>query len=468
MKDQANLPATTVTRRKFLQGTACAATCWVPTIVPASVFGALAPSSRINVAMIGLGNQSTLDLPAFLEQPDTQVVAVCDVNTASHGYLTPQQFLGRKPGQDAVNAYYARKAGLDQYKGCDANIDFREVIGRSDVDAVAIVVPDHWHALMTVMAAKAGKDIYCEKPLSLTVRDGQQMVKAVRQYKRVLQTGSMWRSTGVVRRACELVRNGRIGQVTRIVAEVSENNFKGPGPGWKPMPVPEGFDYERWLGPAPRAPYHKDRCLYRFRFIMDYSGGQTTNFGAHSNGIVQWALGLDDSGPIEFEDMASEWPEPGDLFTTPNKVHFRARYAKGIELECTTTKRGFGVRFEGTEGWIEFTYQGLRIFPESLKDTQIGPQEVHLPVSIKDRPKGAPARSMSYDHVRNFLDCMKSREDPVEFVEAGHRTASLCHLGNIAMKLRRKIRWDPVHEQIIGDEEAGKMLSRPMRSPWTL
>jgi predicted dehydrogenase len=456
-------------RRSFLKGAACAAAaCGVPAIVPSSVFGALAPSGRINVAMIGMGNQSTLDLPAFLDQDDVQLVAVCDVNTASHGYRTPDQFLGRKPGQDSVNAYYAKKTGANQYKGCDAYNDFREVIGRKDVDAVALVVPDHWHAIMTVAAAKAGKDIYCEKPLSLTVRDGQAMVKAVREHKRVLQTGSMWRSNPVVRRVCELVRNGRVGKIQRIITEVSENNFKGPGPGWKPTPVPEGFDYDLWLGPAPLAPYHKDRCFYKFRFIMDYSGGQTTNFGAHSHGVVQWALGTDNTGPVEFEDLNSKWPLPGDLFTTPDVVHFRCRYANGIEMECKTTERGFGARFEGTEGWVEFAGNGIQASSSALKDSVIGPQEIHLPLAVKDRPKDAPARSMSFDHVRNFLDCIKSREDPVEFVEAGHRTASICHLGNIAMKLRRKIQWDPEHEQIIGDDEAAKMLGRPLRAPWTL
>ena len=289
-----------------------------------------------------------------------------------------------------MNAYYAKKTGAGQYKGCDAYNDFREIIGRKDIDAVAIVVPDHWHAIMTIMAAKAGKDIYCEKPLSLTVRDGQEMVKAVRQYKRVLQTGSMWRSNDAARHACELVRNGRIGKVKRILTEVSEVNAKSPGPGWKPMPVPEGFDYEMWLGPAPSAPYHKDRCFYRFRFIIDYSGGQTTNFGAHANGLAQWALGADHSGPVEFEDLGSEWFAPGDLFTTPKNVAFRARYADGVELICKTTKRGFGVRFEGTEGWVEFAYTGVQTSPESLKDAKIGPQEIHLSAGSKNRPKTRP------------------------------------------------------------------------------
>ncbi len=457
-----------VTRRAFVQGAALgAAACWLPSIVPSSVFAATAPSNRIHIAFIGLGNQSTVDLPAFLQHDNAQVIAVCDVNTASYGYRDAKQFLGRKPGQDAVNAFYAKKTGAGKYKGCDAYKDFREVLARRDVDAVVIIVPDHWHALMTIAAAKAGKDIYCEKPLSLTVRQGQAMVKAVRKYKRVLQTGSMYRSSPSARFACELVRNGRIGQLKRIITDVAENNAKSPGPGWKPMPVPEGFDYQMWLGPAPNAPYHIDRCLYRFRFIQDYSGGQTTNFGCHSNGLAQWGNGADRGGPVEFEDLGAEWPEPGSLFTTATKIDFRARYANGVELLCKTTKRGFGVRFEGTEGWVDFGYQGVRTSPESLKDSEIRPNEIHLPVSVQGRDKNA-RQYYSADHARNFLDCIKSRQDPVESVEIGHRTASLCHLGNIAMKLRRRIRWDPEHEQIIGDAEAAAMLSRPMRAPWKI
>ena len=326
MKNHAETGNSNLTRRRFLQRTAggAAAACCLPAIVPSSVFGADAPNERINVAFIGLGNQSRIDLPAFLSHDDVQVVAVCDVNRGSNHYLKPEHFLGREPGQKTVNEFYAKKTGVGDYKGCAAYGDFREVLGRPDVDAVVLIVPDHWHALMTVAAAKAGKDIYCEKPLSLCIRQGQQMVKAVRQYKRVLQTGSMQRSSPHCRFACELARNGYLGDIKQIFTDVAKNNFAGPGPGWKPMPVPDGFDYETWLGPAPKAPYHEDRCLYRFRFIRDYSGGQTTNFGAHSNDLAQWALGKDGSGPIEFEDISSEFPVPGSLYNTPTKIHFRA------------------------------------------------------------------------------------------------------------------------------------------------
>jgi hypothetical protein len=218
------------------------------------------------------------------------------------------------------------------------------------------------------------------------------------------------------------------------------------------MPVPEGFDYDFWLGPAPKAPYHSDRCFYRFRFILDYSGGQTTNFGCHSNDVAHWAIGTDDTGPVEIEDLGAEFPPKGDLFTTPTKVAFRARYANGVVLECKTDKLGFGARFEGADGWLRVTSKGIECEPAAIKDARIGDNETRLPVSS--------------NHYRNFLDCVKSRQEPIEPVEVGHRTASLCHLGNIAMILHRKITWDPQREEIIGDDEAAKMTARPFRAPW--
>jgi predicted dehydrogenase len=430
-----------------------AAAVAAPYVVPSTVFGANAPSNRITLGIIGAGNQSTVDVPEWLKNDDLQILTVCDVNRASYGYRSDDQFLGREPVRDKINAFYSQKAPSGDYKSCTACADFREVLDRKDIDTVAIIVPDHWHAIMTVLAAKAGKDIYCQKPLSLTIHDGQEMIKAVRKYGRILQTGSQYRSSPMVRHACELVRNGRIGKLQKILTQVASNNKTGPGPGWQPMPVPEGFDYATWLGPAPEAPYHKDRCFYRFRFILDYSGGQTTNFGAHSNDVAQWAMGTDLTGPIEVEDLGAEWPEKGSLFTTATKVHFRAKYANGVELECRTQTPGFGARFEGTEGWIEIGYK-FNSNPKSLKDVKFGPNDVRL--------------YESGNHYRNFLDCVKSRKEPASPVEVGHRTASLCHLGNIAMQLRRKLRWDPEKEQFVGDDEANQMLSRPKRAPWTL
>ena len=442
------------TRREFIRATSAVAAgiTAFPFVAPSSVFGQKAPSKRVTMGIIGCGNQSTIDLPLWLRNDDCQIVAVCDVNRGSHGYKTEQQFLGREPQRDFVERHYARQARSGAFKGCAAFADFRELLARPEIDAVAIITPDHWHAIMTILAAEAGKDIYCQKPLTLTVDEGRDMIGAVRRHGRILQTGSQHRSNAITRRACELVRNGRLGELLRVETYVAENNVTGPGPGWKQMPVPDGFDYDRWLGPAPQAPYHRDRCFYRFRFIHEYSGGQTTNFGCHSNDIAHWAMGMDESGPIEIEDLGAEFPPKGDLFTTPTKVAFGARYANGVVLACKTDKRSFGATFFGRDGWLRLGSKGIEASDPSLLTSRIGPDEIQLPVSE--------------DHYRNFLDSVKSRRDPIEPVETGHRTATVCHLGNIAMRLHRKIRWDPRREEVVGDTEAASLLRRPRRAPY--
>ncbi len=456
MADQL-IPAARCGRRRFLKitaaGTASAALPW---IVPATVFGSHAPSNRIHVACIGTGNQGSGILKRFLENDDVQVVAVCDVNTASFGYRDDNQYLGREPARKTVDEHYRKRTGASAYKACQPYVDFREVLARDDVDAVTIVVPDQWHAIMTIRAAEAGKDIYCEKPLSLTIGQGRAMVDAVRKHKRVLQTGSMERSNPLNAYVCRLVREGKIGRVNRVITNVGYNNKVGPGPGWKPMPVPDGFDYDRWLGPAPEVPYHKDRCLYRFRFHYDYSGGQVTNYGAHSNDLAQWGLEMDDSGPVEIEYVSATWLPEGSLFNTALETEFRCHYENGVELVCRTNQRPVGARFEGTEGMIETTAYPwkARSEPETLITSEF--------------PSGSIRTDATSAHVRNFLDCVKSREEPAAPVEVGHRSASLCHLGNVAIRLGRTVKWDPKQERFPNDDEANGLLMRPMRSPWTL
>ena len=452
------------TRRQFLK-TAASGLC-AAAVVPATVFGKNAPSNRINVGLIGCGHQSQRDVPSFLVHDDMQMVAVCDVNRSGLGYYYPDQVLGRETAQRWVNEHYAEKTSRGSYQGCDAYVDFRELLARADVDAVAVVVPDHWHALIAIAAMKADKDVYCEKPLALTIHQGRQMVKAVRKYKRIFQTGAQFRSSPNVRRACELVRNGRLGEIHTVRTWVDPNSFESPGPGWKPMPVPDGFDYDFWLGPAPEAPYHVERCFHRWRYILDYSNGQTVNFGAHTNDIAQWGLGMDGTTPVEFADNGSEFPPKGSLFTAATKTAFRARYANGIELFCETRKSS-ATKFEGSEGRLEITLGGsLKTFPENLKDSAIGPNEIHLPRSNPARVKNE-RKDIDADHVRNFLDAVKSRQDPIEPVEVGHSSASLCLLGNIAQRLKRKFRWDPAAERS-PDDEVNQMLSRPLRAPWKL
>ncbi|MFA7174697.1 MAG: Gfo/Idh/MocA family oxidoreductase [Kiritimatiellia bacterium] len=439
------------TRRGFLKATAASAIGF-PMIIRSQTLGANAPSKRITMGIIGCGNQAEQDLKQWLPMEDVQIVAVCDVNKASHGYVRDTQFLGREPVREMVEKAYAKRSPSGSFKGCAAYVDFRELLARKDIDTVAIITPDHWHAIQTIQAAAAGKDIYCQKPLSLTVRDGQEMIKAVRKYNRVLQTGSQWRSTTFLNDFCKAIREGIIGKPRRVVTYVAKNNFAGPGPGWQPMPIPEGFDYDMWLGPAPKVPYHKDRCLYRFRFGSDYSGGQTTNFGHHAIGVAMWALGLDKTMPEELWNMGAEFPLKGDLYDTATKVHFGFRYADGLEMECVTSPKSFGVRIEGDKGWIETN--GRKITESSSPE-------------IAKAVPGTGTADQFTAHYRRFINCVKSRKDPNESVEIGSRVSNVCHLGNIAMQLDRKVRWDDKNETIIGDDEAAKMLGRPHRAPWS-
>ena len=452
-----------VNRRAFLKQTAGAAlgTMSLPLFIPSSALGkagAVPPSERITMGSIGVGGMGTSNMRAFLAQPDVQVLAVCDVVEASdeygHWYKKGWNgaWFGREPARKIVENDYAQKDPSGSYKGCDAYVDFREIIARDDIDAVCVTTPDHWHAIPAIRAVTTGKDVYCEKPLSLTVAEGRAMANAARQYGTVFQTGTQRRSSEQFRFICELVRNGRIGTLRRAITTIGPNNKEAPPSDWQPMPIPEGLDYDLWLGPAPWAPYHKDRCLYTFRFGLDYSGGQTTNLGTHAIDIVQWANGTDGTGPVEFEDLGAEWPTDG-LFTTATKVHFRARYANGVELTCETAQ-GETWRLEGTDGWIEARGSQWTCSPESLKTTVIGADEIRL--------------YKSNDHHRNFVDCIKNRQRTAAPAEIGHRSTSICHLGNIAMKLHRKLRWDPVAEQFTDSDEANRMLSKPMRSPWHL
>lgn len=498
MMNQRHRPSVQCTRRSFVQSAAALASAVaLPRIVPASVFGATAPSNRITVGQIGCGHQAQRIVPSFLVHDDVQIVAVCDVNRAGRGYYYPERVLGRETAKRWIDEYYAEKASggdpkvtvyerilapktaepgavapnppqvaASRGKGCDAYKDFRELLARTDIDAVTIVVPDHWHALIAIAAMRAGKDVYCEKPMSLTVHQGREMVKAVRRYNRVFQTGAQFRSCPGVRRACELVRNGRIGQVRRVWTTTAPNSFPSPGPGWQPQPVPEGFDYDFWLGPAPEAPYHIERCFHRWRYILDYSNGQTANFGAHTNDMAQWALGMDGTTPVEFEDNGSEFLPKGSLFDTAVKTAFRARYANGIELTCDTNNASYA-KFEGTEGRLEISLGGVpKTFPTNIKDSVIGPNEIHLPRSHPTRETNR-RNDIDADHVRNFLDAVKSRKGPIDPVEVGHSTASLCILGNIAQLLKRKFAWDPAAERS-ADEDVNRMLQRPMRAPWKL
>lgn len=443
------------TRRTFLKS--AAASVAVPFVVPASAFGVNAPSNRITMGCIGVGGMGTNNMMGFLANDDVQMLAVCDPETGSNEYnhwYNKGGWLGREPAIERVNKHYANKNRSGTFKGCDGYVDFRQLLARKDIDAVMIATPDHWHSIPAITAARGGKDIYCEKPLTLTVAEGRAIVNAVKRSNVVFQTGTHHRSADAhLRYVCELVQNGRIGKVKRVTTHLDPNNRTSAANKGDTMPIPKGFDYDMWLGPAPKEPYHRDRTHYTFRFVQDYSGGQTTNLGVHALDIVQWALGTDRSGPVEFEDLGAEFPKDG-LFDTVTKINFRARYENGTELICKTGSDRVIAKFEGTEGTIEAKYASFKTTPDSLKDSVIAPNEIHL--------------YKSNDHKRNFLDCVKSRAETITPAEVGHRSTSLCLLANIAMSLKTKIKWDPKTEKIIGNAQAQRMLRKPMRAPWRI
>ncbi len=449
-----DLTAGNVTRRCFLKTSAVVA---APYVIPGSALGAdeaVAPSNRIAMGFIGTGNQGTADMRAFLHDERVQVVAVCDVNRQSTGYWMGG-VAGREPARKIVEKHYADRQGSGNYAGCGAYVDFRDVLARDDIDAVEVATPDHWHAIPVIEAAKAGKDIYCQKPLSLTIAEGRAMSDAVKRYGVVFQTGSQQRSDGNFRRACELVRNGRIGELKTVKCGLpgGRADYAKTADRKSPEPVPDGFDYDRWLGPAPYAPYAPARCHVNFRWLYDYSGGQVTDWGGHHPDCAQWGMGTERTGPIEIRKAEAIFPSD-ELWDTATNYYFEALFRNGVTMVVSNKVRG-GVTFEGTEGWVWANRGRHDAEPKSILDSQIGPDEIHL--------------YKSDHHFRNFIDCVISRKEPIAPVEVAHRSITICHLGNIAMRLGLDgLKWDPDTEQILDNPTAARMLSRPYREPWRL
>jgi len=426
-----------INRRQFLRHAAStsAAAAGFPYLVASSAMGnagAVAPSNRIVMGAIGVGGQGTRHVGGgiwvqgggFLSKPVVQFVAICDVN-ANH----------RNRGVGIVNKHYGNN-------NCAAYNDFRELTARSDIDAVLVATPDHWHVLTSIAAVKAGMDVYCEKPLSLTIRQAREMADTAKRYGRIFQTGTQQRSWREFRVACELVRNGYIGGIKSITVNVG-----GP-PAWScnapGEPEPEWLDWNMWLGPAPWRTYTSKIAPGGWMGYRDYSGGEMTNWGAHMFDTAQWAMGMDESGPVEIIP-----PDGKDYKVLTYK------YANGTIMTRDKISREVpGVLFIGTEGMIEVSRDHLIAKPESLLRQQIGPDEIHLYESI--------------NHPDNFLECIKTRKRPASDAEVGCRSITVCHLGNIAYWLKRPLRWNPEKEQFLNDPEADKMIARPLRAPWRL
>ncbi len=422
-------------RRRFLWNAAgvSAGVVGFPHIVPSTVFGSSAPSERITLGCIGVGGQGTGNMQGFLSKKDAQVVAVCDVD---------------KKNLDRAKSLVDKKY---ENTGCATYSDFREVIARADIDALSLAMPDHWHSIPVVLGAQAGKDMYGEKPLARTIHEGRVMRDAMNKYGRIWQTGSWQRSQESFRHACELVRNGRIGKILRVEVGLPT----GSGTDNRPVqPVPENLDWDFWLGPAPWVPY-RGVSHWDWRWIMDYSGGQLTDWAGHHIDIAHWGLGLEETGPVEIEGKGV-YPKDG-LYNVPTEYKFTCKYANGVEMVVANDRqvpKGMGAVWYGEKGWVHVDRGRQATEPANLWNDVIGPNEIRL--------------YESRDHQQNFLDCVRSRKKTITPIEVAHRSISVGLLGEIAMLLERRLHWNPEKEEFVNDPEANRMLSRPMRAPWHL
>ncbi|WP_377487693.1 Gfo/Idh/MocA family protein [Pontibacter toksunensis] len=457
-----------INRRNFLKATATGALTTslgisgFPTIVPASVLGKNAPSNRINVGAIGTGRISFgHDMPGVMQYDTARVMAVCDVDSKR-----------AEAGKKFVNDYYTKKNGKG-YDGVSLYTDFRELLQNKDIDAVIISTPDHWHAPIAILAAEAGKDIYMQKPASLTISEGREMSNAVHRTGRILQIGSQQRSSPQFRYAAELVRNGRIGQLKTVSIGLPGDPGGNEEP---PMPIPENLNYDMWLGTTPYVYYTEKRVHPQDSIearpgwlrCEQFGAGMITGWGSHHIDSAHWAMDTEYTGPIEVSGWA-EYPESG-LWDVHGKFQTEALYANGVKM-IVNNEFDNGIKFEGTDGWIFVTrgdYAATASDPVSKKKgskaltasnpklitSVIGPNEIHL--------------MESKEHHGNWLESIKSRQPPIAPVEVGHRSCSACLIHQIAMKLKRKVYWDPIKERFRNDDEANAMLSRPQRSPWAI
>jgi predicted dehydrogenase len=432
-----------------------------PAIVPASVFGKTSSSNRLNIGVIGTGRISRVhDMPGVWQYDSARIMAVCDLDS--------------KRVEDAkrlVNDYYSKKTGK-AYDGIIGYSDYRELLKNKDIDGVLVSTPDHWHAIIAVDAVEAGKDVYLQKPASLTIAEGRALSNAVQRTGRILQIGSQQRSAPQFRYAAELIRNGRIGQLKTVQVGLPGDPSGNEEPEAK---VPKNLNYEMWLGSTPYVYYTEKRVHPQADYSRpgwlrceQFGAGMITGWGAHHVDSAHWAMDTEYTGPIEVSGWA-EFPSKG-LWDVHGKFRTEALYANGPKMIISGDFPN-GIRFEGTEGWI-FVSRGNERVTDSdpvakLKDSQalaasdpkiissvIGPDEIHL--------------YESKEHHGNWLECMRSRQAPIAPVEVGHRSCSACLIHHMAMKLKRKLFWDPTHERFKNDDEANSRLSRPQRSPYVL
>lgn len=437
MKEENSIPNS---RRDFIKNTATALAGIM--IVPRFVLGGkrpdgsfyTAPSDIISLGFIGCGKQARGLCNSFLNTNEVRINAISEV------YKDKAQLLLNR-----IKEAHAKNSQLGAYADIPVYNDFRELLARKDVDAVVIASPDHWHAAMAVRAAEAGKDIFCEKPLSLTVKEGRAMVNATRKHDRVFQTGNMQRSWPEFRQAVELIRNGYIGEIKSIKVNV------GPPPIVYDLPeetIPQGLDWKAWLGPNEAVPFNSvlappitQDVFPRWRIYKEFGGGMVTDWGAHMFDIAQWALDMDNSGPVE-------------IFAPDGKEHpfLTYKYENGVTMTHESWEWNNAVLFTGTEGELRVARGKIETTPVSVKDRKIGETEKHV--------------YKSENHYKDFLNAMRKRTQPICDVEIGHRTASVCNIGNIAYRLNRSLKWNPKKEIFIDDKEANALLGRNMNKEW--
>jgi myo-inositol 2-dehydrogenase/D-chiro-inositol 1-dehydrogenase len=448
-------------RRKFIETTlksVAAATIGIPTIVPSTVFGKNAPSNKINIGQIGCGRIGRdHDMVGTLRHDLARMIAVCDLD---------QNRL--KDGKLLVDNFYKKQTGQDNYVDAKMYDDYRELLLNKDIDAVIISTPDHWHSQPAIEAALAGKDIYVQKPTSLTIAEGRMLSDVIKKTGRILQVGTQQRSSSQFRIAAELVRNGRIGKLHTVKIGLPGDPA---GPSFPAMPIPKGFNYDMWLGSTPEVPYTENGVHPQVGYgrpgwlrIEQFGAGMITGWGQHHFDSAAWGMDTEYTGPISVQALA-EFPKSGN-WNVHGDFMVKADYANGVTMY---TSGGFpnGIRYEGTEGWIFVSrgdYVASASDPKGIRakaldasdpkilESVIGENEIHLYKSTEQ-------------HL-NWLECIQSRKQPISPVEIGHRACSVCLISHIAMKLPRKLTWNPTTERFVNDDEANKMLSRTQRKPY--
>jgi predicted dehydrogenase len=440
-----------MSRRRFLAAGALAGIA--PLIIPSRLLGGEgAPSNRITLGMIGCGGEGTNNVNGFLAQTDAQILAVCETDSVR---------LAR--AKQRVENKYAQAMTSGAYKGCDAYADFRQIIGRKDIDAVVISTPDHWHVIPSIMAARAGKDVFVEKPMTTSVEEGKILCKVIADTKRVLLVGSEQRGRAEFHLMAEIVRNGRVGKLKHIEVGMPGGhsinaNPEDRRPQLTDCDPPAQLDYTLWMGKTPVMQYFPGRTHWNWRWSSELAGGNFADYAHHLIDIAQWAHGTEDTLADEVEGTGT-FPTEG-RYHTPTQYNCTFTFADGVTMTCKSGSTGH--RFEGTEGvLINRGWGTLSAEPASILDFKAGSGAVKLFHPLKSPNGGGP------EH-RNFLDCVKSREKTYAHEGLGHRAASFAHIGTIAMKLGRKLKWDTKNDVFIGDDEANKMLSRPEREPWTM